>query len=127
MLSKTKDEGGEALIKNNAVRERLADWFCEANGLKFTKFRTISALSKGEAPGPEASITKIVSANKLQSIGNFGIDSGDMAGMLIDGDSDFQELLQQPLRCFSCRFLLSVLINSYPKLEMNLMLLCQGF
>ena len=88
MLSKTKDEGGEALIKNNAVRERLADWFCEANGLKFTKFRSISALSKGEAPGPEASITKIVSANKLQSIGNFGIDSGDMAGMLIDGDSE---------------------------------------
>jgi len=86
-LSKTKDDAGEALIKNDAVRERLADWFCDANGLKYTKFRTISALSKGEAPGPEASITKIVSANKLQSIGNFGIDSGDMAGMLIDDDN----------------------------------------
>ena len=83
----------EAMIKNNSVREKLADWFCEANGLKYTKFRTISALSKGEAPGPEASITKIVSANKLQAIGNFGIDSGDMAGMLIDendGVSSFQ-------------------------------------
>ena len=55
--------------------------------LKYTKFRTISALSKGEAPGPEASITKIVSANKLQAIGNFGIDSGDMAGMLIDDEN----------------------------------------
>ncbi|MDC1043586.1 acyl-CoA dehydrogenase family protein, partial [Gammaproteobacteria bacterium] len=35
----------------------------------------------------------IVSANKLQAIGNFGIDSGDMAGMLIDendGVSSFQ-------------------------------------
>ena len=84
ILSKSKDDAGEALIKNDSVRERLADWFCEANGLKYTKFRTISALSKGEAPGPEASITKIVSANKLQNIGNFGIDSGDMAGMLID-------------------------------------------
>ena len=81
------------MIKNDSVREKLADWFCEANGLKYTKFRTISALSKGEAPGPEASITKIVSANKLQEIGNFGIDSGDMAGMLIDeneGVSSFQ-------------------------------------
>ena len=47
-LSKTKDDAGEAVIKNAAVRERLADWFCEANGLKYTKFRTISALSKGE-------------------------------------------------------------------------------
>ena len=93
ILSKSKDDAGEALIKNDSVRERLADWFCEANGLKYTKFRTISALSKGEAPGPEASITKIVSANKLQEIGNFGIDSGDMAGMLIDendGVSSFQ-------------------------------------
>ncbi len=93
ILSKTKDDAGEAMIKNNSVREKLADWFCEANGLKYTKFRTISALSKGEAPGPEASITKIVSANKLQAIGNFGIDSGDMAGMLIDendGVSSFQ-------------------------------------
>jgi acyl-CoA dehydrogenase len=93
ILSKTQDDAGEALIKNDSVRERLADWFCQANGLKYTKFRTISALSKGEAPGPEASITKIVSANKLQEIGNFGIDSGDMAGMLIDEDdgvSSFQ-------------------------------------
>ena len=84
ILSKSKDFEDEALIKNDAVREKLADWFCEANGLKYTKFRTISALSRGEAPGPEASITKIVSAKKLQAIGNFGIDSGEMAGMLLD-------------------------------------------
>ena len=70
------------LIDNMAARESIADWYCEANGLKNTKLRTMSALSKGETPGPEASITKIVSANKLQSIGNFGIDSMDMAGML---------------------------------------------
>jgi len=43
-------------------------------------------LSKGETPGPEASITKIVSANKLQDIGNFGMDSLDMAGMLKTDD-----------------------------------------
>ena len=40
----------------------------------------MSALSRGETPGPEASITKIVSANKLQNI--IGMDSLDMAGML---------------------------------------------
>ena len=83
-LAKEKDDDGDALIKNQAVRDRLADWFCQASGLKYTKFRTMSALSKGEAPGPEASITKVVSAGKLQEIGNFGIDAGDMAGMLLD-------------------------------------------
>ena len=86
--AKTQDDSGEALINNRSARESIADWYCEANGLKNTKLRTMSALSKGQTPGPEASITKIVSANKLQDIGNFGIDSLDMAGMLKPEDSD---------------------------------------
>jgi len=77
-----QDDHGQALIQNHAVRESIADWYCQASGLKNTKLRTMSALSKGDTPGPEASITKVVSANKLQAIGNFGIDSLDMAGML---------------------------------------------
>ena len=80
--AKGQDDHGQALIENRAVRESIADWYCQASGLKNTKLRTMSALSKGDTPGPEASITKVVSANKLQAIGNFGIDSLDMAGML---------------------------------------------
>ena len=88
-LAKKHDKNGEQLIDNNAVRESIADWYCEASGLKNTKLRTMSALSRGDTPGPEASITKIVSANKLQAIGNFGMDSSDMSGMLMDEESDF--------------------------------------
>ena len=88
-LAKKHDKDGELLIENNAVRESIADWYCEASGLKNTKLRTMSALSRGDTPGPEASITKIVSANKLQAIGNFGMDSSDMSGMLMDEKSDF--------------------------------------
>ena len=88
-LAKKHDKDGEQLIENNAVRESIADWYCEASGLKNTKLRTMSALSRGDTPGPEASITKIVSANKLQAIGNFGMDSSDMSGMLMDEKSDF--------------------------------------
>ena len=88
-LAKKHDKEGEQLIDNNAVRESIADWYCEASGLKNTKLRTMSALSRGDTPGPEASITKIVSANKLQAIGNFGMDSSDMSGMLMDEKSDF--------------------------------------
>ena len=39
-LAKDKDDFGQLMIKNQAVRDKLADWFCEANGLKYTKFRT---------------------------------------------------------------------------------------
>ena len=88
-LAKKHDKDGKQLIDNNAVRESIADWYCEASGLKNTKLRTMSALSRGDTPGPEASITKIVSANKLQAIGNFGMDSSDMSGMLMDDESDF--------------------------------------
>jgi len=88
-LAKKHDKDGEQLIDNNAVRESIADWYCEASGLKNTKLRTMSALSRGDTPGPEASITKIVSANKLQAIGNFGMDSSDMSGMLMEEKSDF--------------------------------------
>ena len=88
--AKNQDDSGEPLINNKSARASIADWYCEANGLKNTKLRTMSALSKGETPGPEASITKIVSANKLQDIGNFGIDSLDMAGMLKPDNLDVQ-------------------------------------
>jgi alkylation response protein AidB-like acyl-CoA dehydrogenase len=88
--AKNQDDSGEPLINNKSARASIADWYCESNGLKNTKLRTMSALSKGETPGPEASITKIVSANKLQDIGNFGIDSLDMAGMLKPDNLDVQ-------------------------------------
>ena len=88
--AKTQDNLGEPILNDKAARESIADWYCETNGLKNTKLRTMSALSKGDTPGPEASITKIVSANKLQDIGNFGMDSMDMAGMLKSDDQDIK-------------------------------------
>jgi alkylation response protein AidB-like acyl-CoA dehydrogenase len=55
----------------------------------------ISALSRGATPGPENSITKVVSAKKQQDIGSFGMDLMDMGGILMDasaGDLRFREL-----------------------------------
>ena len=75
-------------ISNGGVREKLADWYCEYAGLKYTKMRNISALSRGDTPGPDASITKIVSANKLQDIANFGMDLMDNASIIKSDDKD---------------------------------------
>ena len=76
-------EDGPA-IENAAVRERLADWYCRQQGLRWTRFRTMTALSRGQTPGPEASIGKIVSAGKLQEIASFALDLMDMGGALMD-------------------------------------------
>jgi alkylation response protein AidB-like acyl-CoA dehydrogenase len=78
------DEG--PAIRNPAVREKLAEWYVKTVGLKYTKFRTMTALSRGQTPGPEASITKLVSASKLQDIASYGIDLMGMAGGVMDAE-----------------------------------------
>ncbi len=79
--------GNHRALDDGEVRAKLAQWYCEMSGLRYTKFRNISALSRGQTPGPEASITKIVSANKLQAIGAFGLDlCGSVANARIPGD-----------------------------------------
>ena len=55
---------GRPAIEDGAVRAKLADWYCKSSGLKFTRFRSISAMSRGEVPGPENSIGKLVGAFK---------------------------------------------------------------
>ncbi len=94
LASNVKIDGAPA-IRNTAVREKLADWYCQSSGLRFTNYRVISALSRGATPGPENSITKVVSAKKQQDIGSFGMDLMDMGGILMDakqvpGDLEFQ-------------------------------------
>jgi len=79
----TELEDGPAL-KNGAVREKIADWYVQSQGLKYTKFRTLTALSKGETPGPESSIGKIVSAPKMQDLASFAMDLQSMGGIVRD-------------------------------------------
>ena len=79
---------GELAINNAAVRERIADWYVEHAGLKYTKFRTISALSQGQTPGPEASIAKVVSAPKSQNVGQYGMDITGMNSMIRADEGD---------------------------------------
>ena len=71
-------------IKNGAVRERIADWYIQSQGLKLTRYRTLTALSKGETPGPESSISKIVSAKKMQDLASFAMDLEDRGGVIRD-------------------------------------------
>jgi alkylation response protein AidB-like acyl-CoA dehydrogenase len=83
LVRQTVIDGAPALA-NPAVRERLADWYVKSQGLKYTRFRTMTRLSRGEPPGPEASIGKVVSAAKLQDIASFGMDLAGMAGVVTD-------------------------------------------
>ena len=79
---------GQAALKNSAVRSNIARWYCQMSGLRNTEYRVISALSRGETPGPENSIMKIVSASKMQEIGSFGVDLMGPAGIIAGADDD---------------------------------------
>ncbi len=71
-------------IEDSAVRAKLADWYCQEAGLRFTAYRSMTALSRGETPGPENSIGKLVGAPKTQDMASFAIDLMEMSGAIWD-------------------------------------------
>jgi len=71
-------------INDPAVRSKLADWYAKSSGLKNTASRAISALSKGETPGPENSIGKLVAGGMMQDIAKFSLDLQGLAGAIVD-------------------------------------------
>ncbi len=73
-------------LSDQAFRAKLADWYVAAQGYKLTKFRTQTALSRGETPGPENAIGKIINANHLQDICNSAIEMQDHFGIIVDKD-----------------------------------------
>ncbi len=78
--------GQGMLVQDEAFRQKLADWIVKAEGYKLSKFRTMTALSRGQTPGPESSIGKVINANHLMDICNTAIESMDHYGIINDGD-----------------------------------------
>jgi acyl-CoA dehydrogenase len=86
-LARTLELEDGPAIKNAAVREKIADWYVRSAGLKYTTYRTMTALSRGQQPGPEASIAKIVVAPKLQDLSAFAMELEGEAGALKGADA----------------------------------------
>jgi alkylation response protein AidB-like acyl-CoA dehydrogenase len=85
--------GAEALLElagacgaaeDSAVRQRIADFYVRASGLTYTTYRTLTALSRGETPGPEGSIGKLVGASLAQEMSSFGVEIQGLAGTLMN-------------------------------------------
>ncbi len=74
----------EPAINDKGIRRKLADWYIQESGLKFTGYRSMTALSKGEIPGPENSIGKLVGAPKQQDMASFAIDLLESSGAIWD-------------------------------------------
>ena len=57
------------------------------SGLKYTGMRALTALSKGQTPGPENSIGKLVAGATMQELAMFALDLQGQAGVVSSPDS----------------------------------------
>ena len=78
------DTDNGPMLKDGGFREKLADWYVQTEGLKFTRFRTMTALSKGQTPGPESSIGKVIAATQMQDLANAAVEMEDQFGIIWD-------------------------------------------
>ena len=85
-LATRVDLDDQPAIKDKHVRAQLATWYAQESGLKFTGYRSMTALSRGETPGPENSIGKLVGAPKQQDMASFALDLLEASGAIWDPD-----------------------------------------
>ncbi|MEE8580826.1 MAG: acyl-CoA dehydrogenase family protein [Myxococcota bacterium] len=78
-------------LEDAETRSLLADFYVRARGLEFTGYRTLTAFSRGQTPGPESSMGKLVGARLRQQMASFAVDLQGMAGILAGADCDCED------------------------------------
>ena len=76
-------ENGPA-IEDGGVRDKIADWYVNARGVTLARYRSMTALARGQDPGPENSIGKALTGKMRQDIAAFGMDLMDQSGVISD-------------------------------------------
>jgi len=85
-LARETEIDGRPAIEDPAVRQKLADFYVRSRALQHTGTRTVSALSQGKTPGPEASLGKLVGGVLIQDIAAYAIELQGTAGALDDNE-----------------------------------------
>jgi alkylation response protein AidB-like acyl-CoA dehydrogenase len=83
-LARSVEIDGRPALENAAVRQRIAEFHVRLRGVQHAGNRMITALSRGQTPGPEASIGKLVLGPLGQDMASFAVELQSMAG----GDCD---------------------------------------
>ena len=82
-MAKESELNGRSAFEDSAVRQKIADFYIRSAGLKYTGYRTLTALSRGTTPGPESSIGKLVGAPLGQEVSAFAIELQGLAGSVM--------------------------------------------
>jgi len=81
LLDLVRAQGG---VSDPLMRRRLVDLYIESELLRLIRLRTVTARIKGEQPGPEASIRKVMADEHGQHIMGLAKDLAGSGGMLTD-------------------------------------------
>jgi alkylation response protein AidB-like acyl-CoA dehydrogenase len=80
-----------AAAKDKAVRKALGEIGTELLALRFASYRTLSALSKGQIPGPEAGLAKVTTVNAAIAAGDLIADV--LGPEALDEDSEWAYMI----------------------------------
>ena len=74
--------GGQPAIEDQRVRAQIADAYLSQKGVDLIISRGITALSRGQQPGPEMSILKLIAGKGILDIAGFAMELAGPEGML---------------------------------------------
>ena len=96
-MAENTEVNGRPAIEDSAVREKIADLYTRSRGVQYTGYRTLTALSRGTTPGPEASLGKLVGGALAQDMSAFGIELAGVTGATLDDDITPSDSLWQDM------------------------------
>jgi alkylation response protein AidB-like acyl-CoA dehydrogenase len=84
LIDVVREQAGPAGLPDPLLRERVVRLHIESELLRLIRLRTVSAVVRGEAPGPEASIRKVLADEHGQRVFGLAKDLAGAGGMLTD-------------------------------------------
>jgi acyl-CoA dehydrogenase len=75
-------DDGESGLDDPRVRDKIAEWYVAEAGINNFYARLLTGLSQGQLPGPEAALSKLVIARKLQTQSAYIMDTCGPAGAI---------------------------------------------
>ena len=73
-VAKSLPRNGRTAWDDAGVRQKLSQFACEAQALKYTGYRQLTRRLKGQPPGPEGSLTKLAASELNARINNFAME-----------------------------------------------------
>lgn len=86
-LVRLVDSLHEGAVEDSPMVEALARFYVADEGMSLTRMRSTTAVSRGQVPGPEASIGKLVMAKTLQDMSAYALELLEDGGLSDREDS----------------------------------------